>query len=67
MSLQALKSLIEENKTVTFYLNDAEPIKDHGKYVCQISFKDDEHLIFSDSIEELFSKLERRLLRKKED
>ena len=59
MSLLNLKNLVDERKTISFYLTP-EDMQDKGKYVCEISSSDDEHLLFGNSIESLLSKLERR-------
>jgi hypothetical protein len=59
MSLEAIKNLIESGKTVSFYLTP-ENLKEHGMYTCQISAKDDEHLVFADTLLMLSEKLQRR-------
>lgn len=62
MSMQSLESLVDEKRTVSFYLAP-EALKSKGKYVCEIGSSDDEHLLFADSFDELLNKLERKSLK----
>jgi hypothetical protein len=57
MSVQHLTKLIHEGKRVSFYLS---PTPHRGKYVCDVDIKDDEHLVYADTVEELLRKLERK-------
>jgi hypothetical protein len=59
MSMQHITSLVDSGKTVSFYLAP-ENIKNKGKYICEVSIKDDGHIIFAETIESLLTKLERK-------
>ena len=57
MSLQNLENLIDEGKRVTFYLSPSSK----ARYVCEIDDrKDEEHMVYADTVVELLHKLERK-------
>lgn len=58
MSMDHLQKLMDEGKKISFYLS---PSPYHSKYVCDIDDRrDEEHLVFADSIQGLLQKLERK-------
>ena len=58
MSMEHLAKLIDEGKKVSFYLS---PSPYHAKYVCDIEDrKDEEHMVFADTVQGLLVKLERK-------
>jgi hypothetical protein len=54
-----LKKLVEDGKTVAFYLAPKE-VEDRGIYICEIGSKDTELFVFAETFEDLFNKLERK-------
>lgn len=61
MSIKNLEGLVNDGKKVTFYLSSSPNFK--SKYVCIIDdCKDEEHIVYADSVTELFHKLERKEL-----
>jgi hypothetical protein len=59
MSIESIKNLIESGKTVSFYMTP-DTLKEHGIYTCQVSAKDDEHLVFANTLQTLCEKMGRR-------
>ena len=60
MGLEHLAKLIDEGKKISFYLS---PYPHHERYVCDVDDrKDEEHLVFADTVEDLFQKLGRKEL-----
>ena len=58
MSIEHLAKLIDEGKKISFYLS---PSPHHSKYVCDIEDrKDEEHMVFADTVQGLLIKLERK-------
>jgi hypothetical protein len=58
MGIEHLAKLINEGKKISFYLS---PYPHHEKYVCDVDDrKDEEHLVFADTVEDLFHKLGRK-------
>jgi len=56
--MEHLTKLIDEGKKISFYLS---PSPHHAKYVCDIEDrKDEEHMVFADTVQGLLVKLERR-------
>lgn len=61
MSIKNLEKFVNEGKRVTFYLSTSPNFK--SKYVCVIDdCKDEEHIVYADSVTELMYKLERKEL-----
>lgn len=58
MSMEHLQKLMDEGKKISFYLS---PSPHHSKYVCDIEDRrDEEHLVFADTVQGLIQKLERK-------